>query len=294
MTQGKQARLLSKLGDHMSESAGGELATDDRFHGFVPNDAASGEMALDRIMEDVDQPRKTFDEQSLQDFAKHLKSHGVQQAIQLRWSDTHGKWLIVYGHRRYRAAKMAGLKTIPCTFTNDDVDEPTIRIRQLVENCQREDLAPMEMARAVAALGTLTQWSNRRMAEELGFTHRTIGRYLDLLKLPEDLQESVNNGELAPSVAIDVLRLKDQAQQKKMGREIAQQKLNRNQARQMVDHALGSADSAMPSRPRAREKQLLTQNVNITIFRNPDATDAKIQDELLAAASLLDPEKAES
>lgn len=131
------------------------------------------------------------------------------------------------------------------------------------------------------------------MADELGFDHRTIGRYLNLLKLPKDLQERVDEGELAPSVAIDVLRLKDETQQKKMGHEIAQQKLNRNQAKQVIDQALESETGpAIVSKP--KEKQLLIQNANITVYRNPDANDAKIQKELLSAAAQLDPEKAES
>ena len=83
MSKSKQARLISQLGSQMAESAGGSVANDDRFAGFTPSDIASGEMALDRIMEDADQPRKTYDQQALKDFAENLKSHGIQQPIQL-------------------------------------------------------------------------------------------------------------------------------------------------------------------------------------------------------------------
>ncbi len=281
MSNRKKLDLVNKLGGHMTESAGGVHDSEDRYKGFIPSDVANGEMAIDRIMEDEEQPRKTYDEQSLRDFAEHLKSHGVQQAIQLRWSDKDQKWLIVYGHRRYRAAKLAGFKTIPCTFSSEDVDESTIRVRQLVENCQRQDLAAMEMARAIASLAEITGWSHRRMGQELGFNHATIGRYLDLLKLPEDLQERVDRGELAPSVAVDVLRLKSVAQRRAVGIEIAEQKLNRAKAKQRIDDALDLTTSNSGKSRTPAPHELLIQTANVTVYRRPDAADSDIRSELL-------------
>ena len=290
MSKSKHARLISELGNQMAESAGRQ-AVDDRYAGFTPNDSATGSMALDRIAEDVDQPRKTYDEESLREFAEHLKTHGVQQPIQLRWNESLDKWLIVFGHRRYRAAKLAGLASIPCTFADEDLDESTIRVRQLVENCQREDLAPMEMSRAIAALSELTQWSNRRIARELGFNPATIGRYLGLLEIPEDLQQRVDQGELAPSVAIDVLRIKDQAKRKSVGKEIADQRLTRSQAKERITAEL----SPTPEKRSAPvEKQLLSQTLNVAVYRNPQVSDAIIYNELMRITSQLDPEKAET
>lgn len=289
-----RAKLIDQLSDHMNESAGGSVPTDDRFAGFVPNDAAGGLMPLENIMEDEDQPRKSFDEQKLKELAENIKNHGVQSAIQLRWSEKNKKWLIVYGHRRFRASKLAGLKSIPCSFTDEDVDEPTIRIRQLVENCQREDLAPLEMSRAIESLSKLTKWSNRRIADELGFAPKTINRYLNLLKLPDDLQQSVDNGELAPSVAVEVLKIKDLTQQKKAGREIAQQKLNRQQAKQIIAEAAEPTINSIKQADRPKAKELLFQSKSVTILRDPDVNDARIQKELLRAAAELDPEKKES
>ena len=283
----KKAKLIGKFGEHMNESAGTEQPSDDRFEGFIPNGAATGEMTIDRIMEDADQPRKSFDEESLKGLAENIKSHGVQQPIQLRWSDEHSKWLIVYGHRRFRASKLAGMATIPCTFIGDDVSESTIRVRQLVENCQREDLAPMEMARAIKSLCGLTQWSNRRMAQELGVDHRTIGRHLELLKLPEDLQATVDRGELAASVAIDVLRIKDQTQQSDIGREIAKNRLTRSQAKQRIDQEVTRTAEERDAAPVAQKHELLTKNANITVYRHPDCPDISVKSELMALANSL-------
>lgn len=283
----KKSQLLAHLGGHMHESAGRDVATEDRFLGFVPGTISTGEMNLEFIMEDENQPRKTYDEESLQAFAEHLRVHGVQQAIQLRWSAGHQKWLIVFGHRRYRAAKLAGFQTIPCTFLSDDVDETTIRIRQLVENCQREDLAPMEMAHAIQSLSTVTQWSNRRLGEELGISHVTIARYLDLLELPAEVQQQVSERKLAPSVAVEVLRIEDPDKQAEVGRSIAAERLNRGQAKAKIDAVVDRTRPSIAARP--KEKELLTQNANIAVFRNPMATDLQIQKELLAVAELLRP-----
>ncbi|GAB5440083.1 MAG: hypothetical protein Fues2KO_04320 [Fuerstiella sp.] len=280
MTQKKTQLLGKQLGSHMSESAGISASTSDRFAGFIPSESATGAMSLDRIMEDDQQPRKHYDQQALKDFAEHLKSHGVQQPIQLRWNEQHQKWVIVYGHRRFRAARLAGMNSIPCIFTDEQLDEPTIRIRQLVENCQREDLTPLEMARAIQDLVMITGWTHRRIGDELGFSHVTIGRHLDLLKLPDDLQQKVESGELAASVAIDVLRIKDAAGQSKVGRAISEGRLNRRQAAELVDAAVTDADSRSAVRRTKKPSEILAQNSTIIVYRSRLADDREVHQEL--------------
>lgn len=291
MSKSKHARLISKLGSQMAESAGGNSKGDDRFAGFVPSDAASGHIALDRIIEDPDQPRKSFDEEGLKGLADNIKSHGVQQPIQLRWSEPHKKWLIVYGHRRYRASKIAGLTTIPCSFIDDGIDESTIRVRQLVENCQREDLSALDLANALNALATLTSWSNRRIGEELGFNHSTVGRYRSLLELPSEVQELVENRELAPFVAAEITKVASPAEQTRLSREISSEKLNREAAKQRIAESVAPA-----SKPgaKAKAKELLAQTLNIAVYRNPDVSNFKIKQELLAIIEQIETDKVET
>jgi len=289
VSKSKQARIISQLGSQMAESAGGNSADKDRFAGFIPSDSASGHIELDRIIEDPDQPRKNFDDEALQGLADNIKAHGVQQPIQLRWSDTHSKWLIVYGHRRFRASKLAGLNTVPCIFIDDDVDEPTIRVRQLVENCQREDLAPMEMAEAIDSLASLTKWSNRRIAEELGFNHTTVGRYRSLLALPEEVQTLVQNRDLAPSIASEITKVANPVEQTRLSHQITEQKLNRDAAKQHIAAAISPA-----GKPTPKPKELLTQTVNIAVYRNPDVSDFKVRQELMTVIEQIDTTKLES
>ena len=294
MSKIKQAKLLEQLGENMAESAGAIPVTNDRYEGFVAAKSTSGEMALDRIMEDPDQPRKSFDEDALQFLAESIKNDGVRSPIELRWSEKPGKWLIVFGHRRYRAAKMAGLKTIPCMFRDDHDDESTIRVRQLVENCQREDLAPMEMARAIKALAELTGWSNRKIAGKLSISRTSIGRYFDLLGLSEEVQQEVNEGKLALSVATEMRHIEDRTQQRNVANEIIRKNLPRQEAMQVIEQAAAPSSIAFLKSRKVKDKELLTQNQYVAVWRNPDVNDARIQKELLAIAALLDPEKAES
>ena len=282
MTKKKIQLLGEQLGSHMSESAGANRTASDRYEGFIPSESSTGQMSLDRIMEDDQQPRKHYDKQALADFAEHLKSHGVQQPIQLRWNDQHQKWMIVYGHRRYRAAKLAGMSTIPCIFTDGELDESTIRVRQLVENCQREDLTPLEMARAMQDLIAITGWSYRQVGKELGVSYTTVGRSMDLLKLPEDLQDRVERGDLAPSVAIDVLRIKDTARQSKIGHAISVGKLNRRDATEYINEELASDENLPSSRTRRMSKpnQILVQNSKIIVYRSQHADDREVHREL--------------
>lgn len=292
MSKSKQARLIESLGDNMQESSGSKsLGGDERFDGFIPSDAAAGEIELDRIVEDPDQPRRSFDEEALNGLAENIKAHGIQQSIQLRWSDRHGKWLIVYGHRRYRAAKLAGLKTIPCSFIGDGVDESTIRVRQLVENCQREDLAPMEMAQGIDALAELAGWSNRKIAAELGLNHTTVGRYRSLLKLPDEVQQLVESRDLAPSVAAEIQKVDGSEQQTKLGKEISESKLNRSQAQERI---AAVQHPEKPSRPRAKATELLSQTVNVAVYRNPTASNLRVKKELLSIVEQFDTERMET
>lgn len=284
MKESKKARLAAQFGANMDESAGMSLNVNDRFDGFTPASQNAGSMNLDRIMEDPDQPRKSFDEQALQEFSEHLLAHGVQQPIQLRWTEQHGKWLIVFGHRRYRAAKLAGMETIPCIFLEQDEEESTIRVRQLVENCQREDLPPMELSQALVSLRELTGWGNREMARQLGMNHVTLGRYLDLERLPESLRQKVAGGHLAPTVATEVLKIASPVERERVGMQIASEKLNRADAKRRIESVIDGPTKMSVSRV---PSEILVQNDRVKILRNPHLDDSDIRDELLRVAARL-------
>lgn len=139
------------------------------------------------------QPRTTFDEEDLRSLADSLKRSGLIQPIVVRRS-TPG-YELVAGERRYRAAKLAGLSTIPAVIR--DVDEKGMLVLALVENLQRKDLNAIEKAKAVRQLMTMNTWTQDQAAESLGLGRPTVANLLRLLELPPEVQEAVAKGAVS-------------------------------------------------------------------------------------------------
>jgi len=138
---------------------------------------------LDLIVPAENQPRKTFYLQTLEELAQSIKERGVLQPIVVRPVEG-GKFQIVMGERRYRAAKLAGLKQIPAIVK--DVSDEDMRADALLENFQREDLNPVERGRAIKELLAMFSWE--QVSKTLGVSESTLRRYLELLELPEAVQ----------------------------------------------------------------------------------------------------------
>ena len=159
-------QLARLLGENMSESLGvrGPVANDlgpaakprsgrEPGGGEVPGPAGRV-LELTRIIPDPDQPRKTFEEESLEHLARSLKTTGQLQPIRVRWSKPHGKWVIISGERRYRAALRAGFKSIACQFVDQELTETEVRQQSLIENLLREDFGPSRRPK-----GTGSSWT---------------------------------------------------------------------------------------------------------------------------------------
>lgn len=149
--------------------------------------SGDGEVLIDVAMiePDPEQPRRTFNQDKLQSLSDNVKVHGVLQAITVQPADADGKHLIIMGERRWRAAKLAGLKTIPAK-----VREATSQLRaiQITENVQREELTTMEIALAVEQMKK-DGMTRPQIAESLGWSQSAISRFAGVVKMPEELQE---------------------------------------------------------------------------------------------------------
>ena len=143
------------------------------------------EVELSLIMPNPDQPRRNFDEQSLNELADSIREHGVISPITLRKNDDN-TYLIIAGERRFRAAKRAGLTTIPA-YIKTAKDEQVMEMA-LIENIQREDLDAIEIALAYQRLIDEFHLTQDRMAQRVGKKRATIANYLRLLKLPAEIQ----------------------------------------------------------------------------------------------------------
>jgi ParB family chromosome partitioning protein len=234
--------LRSKIGGNMRESMGPHRpisipSPSPLIHGETPGKYQGAarikdalQVELDRIIPDPDQPRKEFEPGPLADLAASLKSRGQLQPIRARYDAAGDRWIIIAGERRYRAAILAGLSSLIVIEAKGDIHPDDILEDQLVENCLREDLKPIEQARAFRALIDRRRWSYRELGSHLHIAPASIARALALLDLPEDLQGKVEAGELAPSVAYEVSRVDDPAAQREVADRVVSEGLSRAEA----------------------------------------------------------------
>ncbi|NLP22239.1 MAG: ParB/RepB/Spo0J family partition protein [Erysipelotrichaceae bacterium] len=161
------------------------------------------EVNVDEIRPNPFQPRKEFDEKSLKELSDSIKEHGIFTALIVRKSVT--GYEIIAGERRWRAAKMANLSTVPCVVYEFD-DSQMMEI-SILENIQREDLNPIEEANAYKNLMDRLGYTQEKLAKRVGKTREYCANMLRLLNLPKSVQDLVVNKELTMSHARPLLSL---------------------------------------------------------------------------------------
>lgn len=171
-----------------------------------------GTLAIESVMPDPEQPRTEFDEEQIARLAKSITDKGQLHPIHVRWSEQHAKWIIISGERRFRATKAAGLPTINCQFEENELSKTQILEQQLIENLLREDLKPIEEAKAFSELMELNGWNGKELSEAIRVTTSKITRSLALLKLPGDIQEQVEAGQLSSRAAYELSKLDSEEQ----------------------------------------------------------------------------------
>lgn len=168
---------------------------------------AFGQIEIDRIQPDPDQPRAEFDPEALEQLAASMRDKGQLAPIRVRWSESHATWLIISGERRWRAAKQAGMKAIDCYFQEQTLSPTQILEEQLIENLLRVDLRPVEEAESFQKLMQVNQWNGKDLAAALNISPTRVSRALALLKLPHALRVRVDDGELSARAGYELSRL---------------------------------------------------------------------------------------
>jgi ParB family chromosome partitioning protein len=161
------------------------------------------QIPVDNIRANPNQPRKHFDEQSLAELAASLREHGLLQPV-LVMEGGGGQYVLIAGERRWRAARLAELATVPAVI-REHLDEAVHLELALVENLQRRDLTPIEEARAFDQLRTRCGLSQAQIAEQVGLDRSTVANALRLLRLPPAVQEMVEEGRLSSGQARTLL-----------------------------------------------------------------------------------------
>lgn len=171
------------------------------------------EIDIDLIAPNINQPRKNFDETALNELAESIKVHGVIQPIVLNQEED-GKYMIIAGERRFRASKIAGLKTIPAVIKNYTPKQ--IKEISIIENLQREDLNPIEAARAIKQLMEEYGLNQESVAERIGKSRPAIANFLRLLNLTPEVISLVENGTISAGHARCLVAITDPRDQFKL------------------------------------------------------------------------------
>lgn len=176
------------------------------------------------------QPRHTFPEGSLKELADSIRANGLVQPVLLRRSD--GRYQLIAGERRWRAAQIAGLDKIPA-IVRELTDREALELA-LAENLLREDLNPIDVGRAFEALQQQYRLSHDEIAERVGVNRSTVTNTLRLLRLPQPIQEMLVDGQITSGHARALLTLESEPLQTRLAKMIANQGLSVRQVEAMV------------------------------------------------------------
>jgi ParB family chromosome partitioning protein len=209
--------IISLLGDESGPRARG---------GTVRN------VPLDRIDPNPEQPRLTFDEDSLQELAASITEHGVLQPILVR-PGAEGRFQLIAGERRWRSAQIAGLRQIPALV--EDIDDDTALEIAIIENLQREDLSPLDEALMYERMTTEHGYSLRKLAQKLGKDKGYIENRLRLADAPSEIKQLVSLRKDTLSHAYELLKVDDPRKRRKLAEQVARGELSLVKLRERID-----------------------------------------------------------
>lgn len=171
------------------------------------------EVEIGKVRPNPNQPRKNFDTEALNELASSIKTHGIIQPIVVN-NEGNGNYLIIAGERRWRAANLCGLKTVPVIIKN--YTDKQVKEISIIENLQREDLNPIEAARAIKELMDEYGLTQETVSERIGKSRSNIANTLRLLSLYPDVIKMVEEGKLSSGHARCLVVIEDQNDQIKM------------------------------------------------------------------------------
>ena len=210
----------------------------------TPNEVPVGE-----ILPGAMQPRNGMDDDTLNELAESIRENGIMQPLVVRPRE--GGYELIAGERRWRAAQMAGLATVPIVIR--DVDDRTALELALVENLQRENLDPIEEAKGYAQLMDQFDLTQEEIATKVGKNRATVANTLRLIKLPAEVQAYVRDGLFSSGHAKAILGLKNAKDQIAAAKRVIKKELSVRQAEELVA-ALGQAAPDKTKRGSARKR----------------------------------------
>ena len=249
------------------------ISTEEEVH--TSGSSSINEVPVFKIKANPNQPRREFHPEALQELADSIREIGIIQPITLRLMED-GTYQIIAGERRWRAAQIAGLTSIPAYIRTVD-DENTMQMA-LVENIQREDLNAIEIALAYHNLIEQYNLTQDKLSEKVGKKRATIANYLRLLKLPAQVQVALQNKEVDQGHARALLGLDKPSLQVKLFNEIREKGYSVRQVEEMVK-ALNNGETLKSGRHTLKDKgaKRLPEEYNELRSRLSERFNTKVQ-----------------
>ncbi|MDR2286773.1 MAG: ParB/RepB/Spo0J family partition protein [Prevotellaceae bacterium] len=199
----------------------------------VPVSVENYEIEIIKIKANPDQPRTSFDEISLTELAESIKTHGIIQPLTLRETG-YEEYQIISGERRFRAAQLAGLTTVPAYIRTAN-DQETLEMA-LIENIQREDLDAIEIALTYRRLIDECKLTQEALSERIGKKRSTVTNYLRLLDLEDNIQQAIKDGKISIGHAKPLLSLTDSGIREKLAEKIIVEGLSVRQVEEITQN----------------------------------------------------------
>lgn len=221
-------------------------------------DGEMRELGLDEIRPNPRQPRKNFDKEAISELVSSIKEFGVVQPVVVRSKD--GKYELVAGERRWRAAREAGLEAIRAIVV-DVGDRDSLQIA-LIENLQREDLNAIEEAQAYQQLISEHGMTQAELASHLGRSRSAISNTLRLLSLPREIQQAIVEGHITSGHARSLLSVQDEKMQLRLAKQIRDDKLSVRDVEDLVREERSEEDvrgEVSPKRESARPPAVMRE-----------------------------------
>jgi ParB family chromosome partitioning protein len=215
---------------------------------------------LDQIKPGSDQPRNLFDPEPLQELAQSIRANGLLQPITVQ-RDPDGIYRIIAGERRWRACQLAGLKEIPALVRK--VEKRQGLELALIENIQREDLNPMDIASAFEKLSSEHGLSHEQIAERTGKDRSTVTNFLRLLKLGDAVKNELRGGSISVGHARALLNVTDELQQLDVCYQIVSKKLSVRETEALIKRL--NSEQRQSSSPEPKEEPKIDPNIRAAL-----------------------------
>lgn len=259
---------------------------DDEFDPTAEEDAKGSkllEIDIEKISRDEGQPRKSFSEESLAELANSIKEHGIIQPLVV--IEEGGEYIIVAGERRWRAAKMAGLSKLPAIVRT--LDSQNRLELSIIENAQREDLNPIELATAYAKLKNQFNMSVSEIAERVGKSESAVMNTMRLLNLPEDAKKAMVEYGLSEGVMRPLITAEPEVIEKAVPMIVSEGWSARRVEQYIAANRKKSSTIAVKTDAQAREETALAKKYGVKVRVAARSVTFSVKDEKELADLLL-------